>query len=487
MPDVGPGSRTRRRWFLSIAGLVTVGVLIAFRGILLPFLLAIVFAYVMSPVVAAGQRLQFRGVHPRRWVVVVALYTVLVSGIVGLVAVSVPRLTAELQRLIREAPRVVATVRGEWLPSLDQMLRTATDPYLAPAERVEASAPPTPVTPEPQPAASAPVATTAGSEAPDGDAEVVTPAPRKPSARETSITVLQRPGGGFEIVLPPGGVHVVREGEDGFRIEGPRQRGEGRLDVSQAITEAIAGMMENSDRTAVTLLQTAQRFVVAVSRGVVTFVLMLMLSAYMLITSDRIFAFVRSLYPPYRRIELDDLIMRIDRGLAGVVRGQLLICCVNAVLSGIGFYLLDLKYWTFLTLLAGALSIVPIFGSIMSTIPALIVALPDGVHVAMLVLAWIVGIHQIEANLLNPKIMGDAARVHPVLVVFALLAGEHMAGIVGALLAVPVLSIAQTLFLYLRERFLGVPRSSSFPPPIATMPAPAPRPTGEVAKPTTQE
>jgi predicted PurR-regulated permease PerM len=49
--------------------------------------------------------------------------------------------------------------------------------------------------------------------------------------------------------------------------------------------------------------------------------------------------------------------------------------------------------------------------------------------------------------------------------VFALLAGEHMAGIVGALLAVPVLSIAQTLFLYLRERFLGVPRGSSFPPP----------------------
>jgi len=176
-------------------------------------------------------------------------------------------------------------------------------------------------------------------------------------------------------------------------------------------------------------------------------------------------------------------VARMDRGLAGVVRGQLIICGVNAVLSGIGFYLLDLKYWTFLTVIAGVMSIVPIFGSILSTIPAVIVALPDGMHVALLTLAWIVGIHQIEANLLNPKIMGDAARVHPVLVVFALLGGEHIAGIVGALLAVPVLSIAQTLFLYLRERYLGVPRGSSFPPPgskvsVSIPPDPDPTPSG---------
>jgi predicted PurR-regulated permease PerM len=78
---------------------------------------------------------------------------------------------------------------------------------------------------------------------------------------------------------------------------------------------------------------------------------------------------------------------------------------------------------------------------------------------------------------LNPKIMGDSARVHPVLVVFALLAGEHIAGLVGALLAVPVLSITQTLFLYLRERFLGVPRQSMVPPPRPNDPQPEPATT----------
>jgi predicted PurR-regulated permease PerM len=438
LPDNGPGSRSRRRWFIGIFMLVLLTVVVTFRAVLLPFLLAIVVAYVLSPVVSAGERLKIGNTRPRRWVVVVALYTVLIGVLATLIAVSVPRLTAELQRLTREAPSMVATVRSEWLPKLDQVLRAATDPYLTPKERPEASAVPASTPPPP-----------------------------------TSIEVIPMTHGGYQVILPPGGLHVVPEGESGFRIEGPKPKRQGRLDVSEAITQAIAGMVENSERTAVTLLQTAQRFVAAVSRGVLTFVLMLMLSAYMLITSDQIFGFVRSFYPPYRRLEFDDLVARIDRGLAGVVRGQLIICGVNAVLSGIGFYLLDLKYWTFLTVIAGVMSIVPIFGSILSTIPAVIVALPDGMHVALLTLAWIVGIHQIEANLLNPKIMGDAARVHPVLVVFALLSGEHIAGIVGALLAVPVLSIAQTLFLYLRERFLGVPRASSFPPPAPTAPAPS--------------
>jgi predicted PurR-regulated permease PerM len=212
------------------------------------------------------------------------------------------------------------------------------------------------------------------------------------------------------------------------------------------------------------LFNTARAIALSLSRGIFGLAMTLMISAYILITTERIFEFFRALYRPNKRAEFDDLVRRLDRGLAGVVRGQLIICLVNGVLSGIGFGLLGLKYWTFLTLVATIMSIVPIFGSILSTVPAVIVALPQGMGLALLVVAWVVAIHQLEANFLNPKIMGDAARVHPVLVVFALLAGEHLAGIVGALLAVPVLSITQTLFFHLRERFMGVPRPLSTPP-----------------------
>jgi predicted PurR-regulated permease PerM len=229
--------------------------------------------------------------------------------------------------------------------------------------------------------------------------------------------------------------------------------------------------MDTPEQTGVTVLQTAQRVIAKLARGVLGFVLTMVVSAYLLITTERIFDFARSLYPVGRRNDFDDLVRRIDRGLSGVVRGQLIICGINAALSGIGFYTLGLKYWTFLTLLAGVMSVIPIFGSILSSVPAVMVALTQDFGLAVLVLAWIVGIHQLEAHVLNPKIMGDAARVHPVLVVFALIAGEHTAGLVGALLAVPVLSIIQTLFLFLRERFLGAARSSLPPtPPIDSTP-----------------
>ena len=84
--------------------------------------------------------------------------------------------------------------------------------------------------------------------------------------------------------------------------------------------------------------------------------------------------------------------------------------------------------------------------------------------------AWIIGIHQLEANVLNPKIMGDAAKVHPVLVIFALIAGEHFFGIVGALLAVPVLSVVQSLFLHFREVALGIPSAIRTVPPATAVP-----------------
>jgi predicted PurR-regulated permease PerM len=67
-------------------------------------------------------------------------------------------------------------------------------------------------------------------------------------------------------------------------------------------------------------------------------------------------------------------------------------------------------------------------------------------------LLWIIGIHLLEAYFLNPKIMGSAARIHPIVVVLALLAGERTYGLIGALLAVPVAAMAVACFDFVRQR-----------------------------------
>ncbi len=124
---------------------------------------------------------------------------------------------------------------------------------------------------------------------------------------------------------------------------------------------------------------------------------------------------------------------------------------------GIGLLLFGIKYSLLLAVFAAVMSLVPIFGTIISSIPIALVALVSGeqglaLGPALAMLAWIAGIHLLESNVLNPKIIGDSAHMHPVVVILALLAGEHVYGLAGALLAVPVASMVQTVFIYLRER-----------------------------------
>ena len=125
----------------------------------------------------------------------------------------------------------------------------------------------------------------------------------------------------------------------------------------------------------------------------------------------------------------------------------------------------DLKYWPILSIVAGVMSIIPIFGSILSSVPAVMIGLTQDFWTALWVLLWIIRIHQVEANLLNPKIIGVAAKIHPVLVVMALLIGEHFYGLWGALLAVPALSLAQSIFNHFHFGSMpDVPPDSLLPP-----------------------
>ena len=154
-----------------------------------------------------------------------------------------------------------------------------------------------------------------------------------------------------------------------------------------------------------------------------------------------------------------------------MIRGQLVICLINGVLTYIGLMVFDVKYELILAVVAAVMSLIPIFGSILSTVPIVLAALVSadvGIDIAraIFITLWIIGIHFIEANILNPKIIGTAAKIHPVLVIFALVLGEHSYGLVGALLAVPVASIVQVLFLYFRKKaWRGEPSGVAAAPP----------------------
>lgn len=424
-PSSGPGSRRRRWAFLGLSALLATTVLVLFRGVLLPFVIAVVMAYVLMPVVRLLER------RMRRGAAVALLYSALVAGIGVIAVVGVPRLAKEAERLAQELPSTLRTARDKWLPAVSARVDQAVKRYgMKPAEGAAADVPKPP---------------------------------------EPALRIEPLPDGGYAVHLGSEGVRVQQESETRYRVLPDSGRaGEGR-NAAQLLDEALRLLAESTQQHAFEAIRTLQTVIKAVVRGVFNIGIVLMLSAYLLLSSDRIVEFFRVLVRPSRRRNFDLLLRRVDRGLSGVIRGQLAIALVNGVLSGILFFGLGLRYWPILTVIATVLSIIPIFGAILSSIPAVLVALQDDVGTALLVLAGIVIIHQIEANFLNPKIMGDSAKVHPVMVVFALLGGEHVFGVMGALLAVPILSILQSAFLHFREVALGVAtpktlRESQLPP-----------------------
>jgi predicted PurR-regulated permease PerM len=398
-----------RAIFLGASAVAIVAVLLWAREVMLPFLLALVIAYVLTPAVAWLERRRL----PRAAAILV-IYATLLGAIGIFIRFATPRIGGELRNLRDEIPALAKEAKEKWAPAIGAKMRElglASDP-----------APPSP--PADQDAAK-----------PAG-AIVVRPLDDDPGAYVIDV------GSGVSIV----------ETKRGYVVEPVRpQPQDTGFDPSRLIADTLGKGFAYAQENTLELAKIGRDIVAGVSRAIFIFFITLMLAAYVMMTREKVFAFFRSLVRPSNRASYEKLIARMDRGLAGVVRGQLIICLINGVLSAIGFAIVGLKYWPVLALVAAVLSLIPIFGSIISSIPAVAVGLTQGIGTAVFVLVWIVGIHQLEANLLNPKIMGDAAKIHPVLVVFSLLVGEHFFGAVGALLAVPTMSLAKSVFLHFRD------------------------------------
>jgi predicted PurR-regulated permease PerM len=421
-PDRDP--RRARAVFLGASAAFAVAMMLAGHAVMLPFLLAVLVAYVLFPVV---RRVERRGLP--RWAAILLVYLLTVGGMVGFAWSVVPTLYDELKSLAGDLPTITRDLRESWLPKVDARLRR-----LQPSEATAV---------------------------PSGEAEPP-PAP---------IVVTPRADGAYEIRFRNS--VEIHPTHDGTWVVGHREERAKPFSSERALRDALDRSIVHMQSHSAELFQVGRQVLSGLSRGIFYFFITLMLAGYMMMTWEDIHGFLRELWLPERRPSFDRFLMRLERGLAGVVRGQLLICLVNGVLTAIGLWLFHLKYWPVLSLIAGIMSIIPIFGSTLSSVPAVVLGLTQGPGTALGVLLWIVGIHQLEANFLNPKIIGDQAKLHPVLVVFALLLGENLFAIMGALLAVPCLAVVQAVFMHFRESLLGLPDPSMRPSDAGAPPSPA--------------
>jgi predicted PurR-regulated permease PerM len=255
-------------------------------------------------------------------------------------------------------------------------------------------------------------------------------------------------------------------------LEGADGAGSGSFSLALDLEQLLGDVASRAS----TLVQENLGDIVSVSRsivaGVATSVFMLffvlMVGAFFSIDAQAIRRYVGTLIPPEYAHDARQLVSRIDSSLSGVVRGQVTICIVNGALTFMGLLLFGVKFAFLLATIATFFSLIPIFGTIISSVPIVLIALADGFQKGLAILAWIVGIHALEAYFLNPKIMGQAAHLHPVIVAFSLIAGERLYGLTGALFAVPITAILVACFDYARLK--AQPRAAV---PLAAQPVPA--------------
>ena len=141
------------------------------------------------------------------------------------------------------------------------------------------------------------------------------------------------------------------------------------------------------------------------------------------------------------------------------LRGQVFLGLTVGVATFAGLLLLSAavdpvfgRFAILLSIIAGVLELLPIIGPIIAAIPAVLLALTAGLDAAVAAVVMYTVIQQVENNLLVPKIQGDAVELHPSAVMFALVIGGAIAGLIGAILALPITAAARDVFRYLFHR-----------------------------------
>ncbi len=177
---------------------------------------------------------------------------------------------------------------------------------------------------------------------------------------------------------------------------------------------------------------------------------------YLLRDWDRIVEKIDSWLPKHMAGEIREQMGNVDRMLAGFVRGQSSVCAILGILYALGLNLAGLDFGLQIGLIAGILTFIPFVGSavgLVSSVGMALVQFDDWLRIGIVAAIFVVG-QVLEGNLLTPKLVGDRVGLHPVWVIFALLAGGFLFGFVGILLAVPVAAVIGVLIRFALGRYL---------------------------------
>ncbi len=178
--------------------------------------------------------------------------------------------------------------------------------------------------------------------------------------------------------------------------------------------------------------------------GLMSFALIVVLSFYLAVQDQGIDDFLRIVTPVKHHEYALNLWRRAQRKIGRWLQGQLLLSVLIGVFIYVGLLFLEVPHPALLALVAGVLELIPVFGSILATVPAVAVSFVDGgASAALLVIALYAIVNQLESNVIYPLVVQKVLGVSPLVVILAIIAGAQVGGFLGILIAVPIAAAVQ--------------------------------------------
>jgi len=224
---------------------------------------------------------------------------------------------------------------------------------------------------------------------------------------------------------------------------------------AESLTEALKSYWKEVSSTLLGVLGTVSRGGQAVFQWLMNLVLIPVVTFYLLRDWDKLVEGIRTLIPRNMEPTVSELCRKIEDVLGAFIRGQLMVMIALGLIYTLGLWLVGLDLAFIIGMGAGLLSIVPYLGALTGVLAAIIAAafqFQDYLHIVLVLAVFGVG-QSLESMVLTPKLVGDRIGLHPVAVIFAVLAGGQLFGFLGILLALPVASALNVLVAWLHERY----------------------------------
>lgn len=186
--------------------------------------------------------------------------------------------------------------------------------------------------------------------------------------------------------------------------------------------------------------------------GVAEMIAIPFLTFYLLKDGRKIANSIGNFLPPTQVERFSPFLHDVSAVLGSYIRGQMLISVVSGVVVFIGMSILGLPYAHILALVSALSEFVPVIGTVVATVPGTLVALSYSPVLAFQVLLFYIILLKVNHNIVYPKVVGQAIKVHPLFIMVAILLFGHLFGVTGMLFAVPTVAVGRVWLLHLLTR-----------------------------------